>query len=297
MSVTHLTFGSKTVLLSQPFAPTDGNDGDFVGRAEELRLLFTGWITPRPGRSPFAPLLTGEPGVGKTRLAYHAARLSDRDLYVFAGNADVTAQELAVSVVSSGDSENLRFEYVLSPLATAMVNGGICLMDELGELGPSALAFLLPLLDGQRGFYSPLLGEPIRAHPRFRFVATMNPTDPLATILNTNHKLSRRLRPVIELGDFSPEEIRLLIDRQFPVSQDNPKLLSCFWKCWLHRNEGAAPTPWDAIYLFGMAENIAAVERLEVDGSWTSLEASSAVLKTEHIEAAFEQALGTVGPS
>ncbi len=296
MSVTHLTFGSKTVLLAEPFAPTDGNDGDFVGRAEELRLLLTGWIA-RPGAPAFAPLLIGEPGVGKTRLAYHAARLSDRDLFVFSGNDDVTAQELAVSVVSSGDSESLSFQYVLSPLATAMVEGGVCLIDELGELRPSALAFLLPLLDGQRSFYSPLLGKRITAHPRFRFVATMNHTDPLTATLHSNHKLSRRLRPVIEVGDFSPEEIRLLIDRQFPASQDNPKLLSCFWKCWLHRNEGAAPTPWDAIYLFGMAENFAAAERLEVDGSWTSLEASSAVLKTEHIEAAFEQALAAVGPS
>ncbi len=119
MSVTHLTFGSKAILLTEPFVPTEGDDGEFVGRAEELRLLLTGWIA-RPGKPPFAPLLIGEPGVGKTRLAYHAARLSNRDLYVFSGNDDVTAQELAVSVVSSGDSENLSFEYVLSPLATAI---------------------------------------------------------------------------------------------------------------------------------------------------------------------------------
>ena len=296
MSVTHITFGSKTLLLTEPFALTEGDDGEFVGRAEELRLLLTGWIA-RPGKPPFAPLLIGEPGVGKTRLAYHAARLSNRDLYVFSGNDDVTAQELAVSVVSSGDSESLGFEYVLSPLATAMVKGGVCLIDELGELRPHALAFLLPLLDGQRGFYSPLLGERITAHPRFRFVATMNHTDPLAATLHSNHKLARRLRPVIEVGEFSPEEIRLLIGRQFPTSQDNPRLLSCFWKCWLHLNEGVAPTPSDALYLFGMAENIAAAEGLEADGSWTSLEAASAVIKTEHIEAAFEQALGAVGTS
>ncbi len=296
MSVTQLTFGSKSVRLHEPYAPPEEGDDEFVGRTDEMKLLLTGWIA-RPGKAPFAPLLIGEPGVGKTRLAYQAARLSGRDLYVFAGNDDVTAQELAVSVVSSGDSENLSFEYVLSPLATAMVEGGVCLIDELGELRPSALAFLLPLLDGQRGFYSPLLGKRIEADPGFRFVATMNHTDPLAATLHSNHKFSRRLRPVIEVGEFSPEEIRQLIGRRFPTSQDNPRLLSRFWKCWRRIHEGTAPTPSDAIYIFGMAENIAVAERLERDDSWRSLESAEAVLETQHIEAAFEQALGAVRPS
>jgi MoxR-like ATPase len=296
MSVTQLTLGSKSVLLHEPYAPPEEGDGEFVGRIDELKLLLTGWIA-RPGKPPFAPLLIGEPGVGKTRLAYQAARLSGRDLFVFSGNDDVTAQELAVSVVSSGDSDNFRFEYVLSPLATAMVQGGVCLIDELGELRPSALAFLLPLLDGQHSFYSPLLGKRITADPRFRFVATMNHTDPLAATLNGNHKLSRRLRPVIEVGEFTPAEIQQLIGRRFPASQDNPRLLSRFWKCWRQCNEGTAPTPWDAIYVFGMAENIATAERLERDGSWSSLEAAEAVLETRHIEAAFEQALGAVRTS
>jgi MoxR-like ATPase len=296
MSVTQLTLGAKTVLLHEPYACAEDHGGEFVGRADELRLLLTGWIA-RSGKPPFAPLLVGEPGVGKTRLAYQAALRTGRDLYVFSGNDDVSAQELAASVVSSGGSGSLRFEYVLSPLATAMVEGGVCLIDEIGELRPSALAFLLPLLDGQRSFYSPLLGERITAHPRFRFVATMNHTDPLAATLHSNHKLTRRLRPVIEVGPFSPDEIRLLVGRQFPVSRDNQQLLSCFWSCWRDRRESVPPTPWDALYIFGMAENIAAAEQLEVDASWTSLEAPNVVLETQHIQAAFEQAFRDVAPS
>lgn len=296
MSALTYALGGKTVLLHEPYEPRDDARDDFVGRTDELRLMFTGWLA-RPGKPPFAPLLIGDPGVGKTRLAYQAARMSGRELYVFSGNDDVTAQELAVSVASSGDSERFKLDYILSPLATAMVRGGVCLIDELGELRPSALAFLLPLLDGQQGFYSPLLGERIRAHPRFRFVATMNRSDPLAATLHRNHKLTRRLRPVIEVGDFSPREIQVLIDRHFPACQDNPKLLRHFWKCWRRHNKAAAPSPWDAIYIFGMAENIASAEGLEADASWTTLEIAGSSLRTEHIDAVFEQALGAVEPS
>lgn len=296
MSAAQITLGNKRVFLHEPYAPAEEADAGFVGRTDELKLLLTGWIA-RPGEAPFAPLLMGEPGVGKTRLAYQAARVSGRDLYVFSGNDDVTAQELAVSVVSRGDSDSLTFEYVLSPLATAMVLGGVCLIDELGELRPSALAFLLPLLDEQRSFYSTLLGERITAHARFRLVATMNHTDPLATTLHTNEKFSRRLRPVVEVGELTPEEIQQLIDRRFPASRHDPQLLRRFWRCWRKANDGAAPTPWDAIYVFGMAENIAVAERMERDGSWQSPEPADAALEPRHIEAAFEQALGAVRPS
>ena len=126
-----------------------------------------------------------------------------------------------------------------------MIRGAVFLCDELGELHETALAMLLTLLDDQQCIESTLLGQRIHAHPRFRFIATMNSADPLIGRLTTNDKLARRL-DLIEVGDFSARDIQTLVDRRFPASRSNGRLLRHFWKCWRRLHQDSLPTPSDA---------------------------------------------------
>ena len=287
MSAVEYKLSGKTVILKQPYKPPADAEDAFVGRQEELKLILTSWIA-RPGKSAFAPVLVGKPGIGKTQLAYAAARLAERELYVFNASYDIPGQDLAATFTTgeNGDSSNIR--YLLSALSTAMIRGGVFLCDELGELNENALAMLLPLLDDQQCIESTLLGQRIHAHPRFRFIATMNSADSLIGRLTTNDKLARRL-DLIEISDFSARDIQTLVDRQFPKCRSNVKLLRHFWKLWRRQHKDLLPTPSDAFGIFRKAENIAQAEQFEASGSWSSLETIGMSLSTEHLDAVFKQ--------
>jgi hypothetical protein len=285
-SAVEYVLGGKTVILKPPYEPPDDADNAFVGRQEELRLILTSWIA-RPGKPAFAPVLIGKPGVGKTQLAYAAARLADRELYVFNGSYDVPGQDLAATFTTGDNAASSEIRYLLSALSTAMIRGGVFLCDELGELHETALAMLLPLLDDQQCIESTLLGQRIHAHPRFRFIATMNSADSLIGRLSTNDKLARRL-DLIEVGEFSARDIQTLVDRRFPASRSNGQLLRHFWKCWRRLHQDSLPTPSDAFLIFRKAENFAEAEQLEASGSWASLETNGLPLSIKHLDAAFE---------
>lgn len=292
MSAAEYILGGKTVIFKQPYQPPADSDDLFVGREEELKLILTSWIA-RPGKPAFAPVLIGKPGVGKTHLAYTAARLAERELYVFNGSYDVPGQDLAATFTTGDGSDPSEIRYLLSALATAMIRGGVFLLDELGELHESALAMLLPLLDDQQVIESTLIGQRIRAHPRFRFIATVNSADPICGRLTSNDKLARRL-DLIEVGDFSSRDIQTLVDRHFPASRSNDQLLRHFWNCWRRRHNDSLPTPADAFRIFRKAENIAEAEQLQTSGSWGSLETNGLPLSIKHLEAAFERCVGAL---
>jgi len=287
MPAIEYTLNGKTVYLKEPFKPAADAENAFVGRHEELRLILTSWIA-RPGKPAFAPVLVGKPGVGKTQLAYAAARLAERELYVFNGSYDVPGQDLAATFTTGDGSDSSNIRYLLSALSTAMVRGGVFFCDELGELHETALAMLLPLLDDQQCIESTLLGQRIRAHPRFRFIASMNSSDPLIGRLRSNDKLARRL-DLIEVGDFSASDIQTLIERHFPAASTNTKVLSHFWKCWRRQHDAALPTPSEVIRIFRKAENFAEAERLDDAGCWARLEADGPAFSIEHLDAAFAQ--------
>jgi MoxR-like ATPase len=252
--------GGKVVRLSQPYyARTTA----LVGREPELALLTASWIAGR-ANLPLAPLLLGEPGVGKNRLVYELARRTAKNLYIFQGHEDVTAEDLACAVRFS-DDPGKKMDYVASPLVTAMYTGGICFIDEIAKIRPRALALLVSVLDERRYIDSILLGTRVAAHEGFRFVAATNTADMQGNVLP--EFLRSRMRPVIEVGYSSAEEIAKIVHTRFHILQENAKpLLDKFWELWHSQStdgqELKPPTPRDVIYLFDLALSHADFEAL-----------------------------------
>jgi MoxR-like ATPase len=122
---------------------------------------------------------------------------------------------LACAVRFSDDPDK-KMDYVLSPLVTAMRVGGICFVDEIAKVRPRALALLSSVLDERHYIDSILLGARVNSHPGFRFIAATNTADIAGSALP--EFLRSRLRPVIEVGYPSPEEIAKIVRTRFPTA-------------------------------------------------------------------------------
>ena len=111
------------------------------------------------------PRLLGKPGVGKTTLAYAAAKRLGREVYIMQATVDTRPEDLLVTPVIEGEA---RLRYVASPLVTAMLRGGIVILDEGNRMSEKSWASLAPLLDNRRYVESIVAGIKIKAHPLFR---------------------------------------------------------------------------------------------------------------------------------
>src|SRR5215470_6547510 len=146
----------------------------WVGQDEVMRQLLAAWLVIDPQDLPMNPRLLGKPGVGKTTLAYAAAKRLGRDVYIMQATVDTRPEDLLITPVIEGAS---KLRYVASPLCTAMLRGGIAILDEGNRMSEKSWASLAPLLDNRRYAESIVAGVKIRAHPLFRLVATMNDDD------------------------------------------------------------------------------------------------------------------------
>ena len=291
-----IMISAKKVWPSEPYLPIREALGEFVGREPEMRLIVASWMAGQHSL-PMAPLLVGEPGVGKNRLVYELARRTARELYIFQGHEDVTAEDLACAVRFS-DTADTRMDYVISPLVTAMHRGGICFIDEIGKIRPRALALLVSVLDERRYIDSSLLAERVAAHPGFRFIAATNSgeIDLLPEFIRS------RMRPVIQVGYPPRREIDRIIARQCNGLEGRlQELTDLFWTMWEERDQnGHPPSPRDVIHLFGLAASMSDVDRL---GGQRRLQASGEEapfpteaqggglpdLKSRHLERAFQK--------
>lgn len=153
------------------------------------------WSTFEGGGLPLSFRLVGRPGVGKNAAVYALASRRDQVLYMLLGNEELTAEDLVVSAALRSNGE---VEYVASPLLAAMLNGGICFLDEIAKMRPRALAPLASVLDSRRSVYSALLGETFVADTEFRFCAAYNQTD--ADAFDLAPWLRRRTLPELEVS-------------------------------------------------------------------------------------------------
>ncbi len=186
----------------------------WVGQEEVMRQLLAAWLVVDEQDLPMTPRLLGKPGVGKTTLAYAAARRLGREVYILQATVDTRPEDLLVTPVIEGEG---HLRYVASPLVTAMLRGGVCILDEGNRMSEKSWASLAPLLDNRRYVESIVAGVKIHAHPLFRMVATMNDD---ASTFDLPEYIHSRLQPQILIDFPEREEEYAILRENLPFGEE-----------------------------------------------------------------------------
>ena len=159
-----VTVGGVHLNLSRP----DGTDPEWISQDEVLKQILACWMVVGEKDLPLSPRIVGMPGIGKTTLAMVAALKRGQPLYIFQCTSDTRPEDLLVTPVLA---ESGKISYHASPLVSAMLTGGICILDEGNRMNEKSWASLAPLLDHRRYVESIIAGIQIHAHqgiPRLR---------------------------------------------------------------------------------------------------------------------------------
>lgn len=157
--------------FSNPMTPARNPGHDFPAWA--VRALPTWWaMPPALGGGLF---VTGPSGCGKSSTLREWCARTGTPLFQVTANGRLEFQDLVGRVALESDGNGgTRTSFVYGPLAMAMKEGGLFLLDELDLLDPSVCAGLNGVLDGSGLMIPENAGEYIAPHPMFRFAATGN---------------------------------------------------------------------------------------------------------------------------
>jgi MoxR-like ATPase len=184
----------------------------WVGQEELLKQLLAAWMVIDDRDTPFNPRLIGKPGVGKTTLAYAAARRLGRPVYLFQATMDTRPEDLIITPVIGPDG---RIQYAASSLVSAMLKGGVLILDEGNRMSEKSWASLAPLLDDRRYVESIITGLRVPAHREFRFVVTMNED---ASTFELPEYIHSRLQPQIYIDFPEANEELLILKENLPFA-------------------------------------------------------------------------------
>src|SRR4030088_1129699 len=187
---------------------------NWVGQEEVMRQLLAAWLVVAPADLPMNPRLLGKPGVGKTTLAYAAGKRIGRDVYIMQSTIDTRPEDLLITPVIEAEGQ---LRYVASPLLTAMIRGGVAILDEGNRMSEKSWASLAPLLDNRRYVESIVAGIKIQAHPDFRLVSTMNDD---ASTFDLPEYIHSKLQPQIWIDFPERDEEYLILKENLPFAED-----------------------------------------------------------------------------
>jgi len=187
---------------------------EWIGQRDVMDQLLAAWLVIDKNDIPMNPRLIGKPGVGKTTLAYAAAKKINKPVYIFQCTMDTRPEDLLITpVIDQGG----RIRYVASALVTAMIRGGVCILDEANRMSEKSWASLAPLLDTRRYIESIVAGLKVSAHPEFRICVTMNDD---ASTFEIPEYIHSRLQPQIYLDFPEAEEERRILRENLPFVDD-----------------------------------------------------------------------------
>ncbi len=186
----------------------------WVGQEELMAQILASWMLVAEQDLPLNPRLLGKPGVGKTTLAYAAGQRLGREVYLFQATMDTRPEDLLITPVIS---EAGRIQYVASSVVTAMIRGGVAVVDEANRMSEKSWASLAPLLDNRRYVESIVAGVKIKAHPDFRICVTMNDD---ASTFEVPEYIHSRLMPQIIVDFPDPEEERRILLQNLPFAPE-----------------------------------------------------------------------------
>lgn len=196
--------------LSHP----DMSQGKWIGQGETLKQLLACWLVVDEKDQPLSPRITGIPGIGKTTLAMAGARIRKQPLFIFQCTSDTRPEDLLITPVLS---ESGKIVYHASPLVSAMLKGGICVLDEGNRMNEKSWASLAPLLDYRRYVESIVAGITINAHKEFRCCVTMNEDE--STFEIPDYILSR-LQPTLSIGFPKRDEEKAILQYHLPFAEE-----------------------------------------------------------------------------
>jgi MoxR-like ATPase len=186
----------------------------WVGQEELVTQLLAAWLVLGEDDLPLNPRLLGKPGVGKTTLAYHAGKVMDKPVYLFQATMDTRPEDLIVTPVIS---EKGKIKYIASSIVSAMIKGGVVVIDEGNRMSEKSWASLAPLMDNRRYVESIVAGIKIKAHPDFRLCATMNDD---ASTFDLPDYIYSRLQPGIVIDFPERDDELLILKKNLPFADD-----------------------------------------------------------------------------
>lgn len=187
----------------------------WIGQKDVLDQLLAAWLVIDEKDIPLNPRLIGKPGVGKTTLAYAAAKKLNKNVYIYQCTMDTRPEDLLITPVID-KSGGIR--YVASSLVTAMIRGDVCILDEANRMSEKSWASLAPLLDTRRYIESIVAGLKVAAHPEFRICVTMNED---ASTFEIPEYIHSRLQPQIYLDFPEAEEERRILKENLPFIDEH----------------------------------------------------------------------------
>ena len=198
-----------TLTLSKP----DTTKPEWIGQSEVLKQVLACWMVISDKDLPLSPRITGMPGIGKTTLGMVAALERKQPLYIYQCTSDTRPEDLIVTPVLA---ESGKISYHASPLVSAMISGGICILDEGNRMNEKSWASLAPLLDHRRYVESIIAGLRIQAHKEFRACITMNNDE--STFEIPDYILSR-LQPTLTLNMPKAEDEMAILKYHLPFAE------------------------------------------------------------------------------